>query len=174
MKVKKEVTIYDLAKELNYSPSTISRALKDHSSISEKTTQEIKEVAAKLGYRPNSLAASLRNNRSKTIGIMIARINRPFVSSLISGIEESARKSGYNVIISQSNDSYKNEIQNAKALYDSRISGLVVSLSMETKTLNHFQQFLDLGIPVVFVDRVPEELNTYKVLIDNYSAGYKA
>src|SRR5690606_7943263 len=111
---------------------------------------------------------------SKTIGIMIARINRPFVSSLISGIEESARKSGYNVIISQSNDSYKNEIQNAKALYDSRISGLVVSLSMETKTLNHFQQFLDLGIPVVFVDRVPEELNTYKVLIDNYSAGYKA
>src|SRR5690606_28120873 len=94
--------------------------------------------------------------------------------SLISGIEESARKSGYNVIISQSNDSYKNEIQNAKALYDSRISGLVVSLSMETKTLNHFQQFLDLGIPVVFVDRVTEELNTYKVLIDDCSTSYKA
>lgn len=174
MKNKKEVTIYDLAKELSYSPSTISRALKDHKSISQKTTLRVKEVAAKMGYRPNTLAASLRNNRSKTIGIMISRINRPFISSLISGIEESARKSGYNVIISQSNDIYKNEIQNAKALYDSRISGLVVSLSMETKKLNHFQQFIDLGIPIVFVDRVPEELDTYKVLIDNYSAGYKA
>lgn len=174
MKTKKEVTIYDLAKELKYSPSTISRALKDHKSISEKTTLRVKEVAAKMGYRPNSLAASLRNNRSKTIGIMISRISRPFISSLISGIEERARKSGYNVIISQSNDLYKNEIQNAKALYDSRISGLVVSLSMETKKLNHFQQFMDLGVPIVFVDRVPEELDTYKVLIDNYSAGYKA
>lgn len=174
MKIKKDVTIYDLAKELNYAPSTISRALKDHKSISQKTIIRVKEVAAQMGYRPNSLAASLRNNRSKTIGIMISRISRPFISSLISGIEESARKSGYNVIISQSNDLYKNEIQNAKALYDSRISGLVVSLSMETKKLNHFQQFIDLGIPIVFVDRVPEKLETYKVLIDNYSAGYKA
>lgn len=174
MKNKKEVTIYDLAKELNYSPSTISRALKDHKSISQKTTLRVKEVAAKMGYRPNSLAASLRNNRSKTIGVMISRISRPFVSSLISGIEESARQSGYNVIISQSNDLYKNEIQNAKALYDSRISGLVVSLSMETKITSHFQQFIDLGIPIVFVDRVPKGLDTYKVLIDNYSAAYKA
>lgn len=174
MKNKKEVTIYDLAKELNYSPSTISRALKDHKSISQKTTLRVKEVAAKMGYRPNSLAASLRNNRSKTIGVMISRISRPFVSSLISGIEESARQSGYNVIISQSSDLYKNEIQNAKALYDSRISGLVVSLSMETKKTNHFQQFIDLGIPIVFVDRVPKGLDTYKVLIDNYSAAYKA
>src|SRR5690606_7689383 len=146
MKVKKEVTIYDLAKELNYSPSTISRALKDHSSISEKTTQEIKEVAAKLGYRPNSLAARLRNNRSKTIGIMISSINVAFVSSLISGIEERVRKSGYNVIIRQPNDSYKNEIQNAKALYASRISRLVVSLSMDTKSLIHVQHLLDLVI----------------------------
>ncbi len=174
MKIKKEVTIYDLAKELNYSPSTISRALKGHSSISKKTTMEIKEVANRLGYRPNSLAASLRNNKSKTIGIMISRINRPFVSSIISGIEESARNAGYNVIISQSTDSYKNEIENAKALYDSRISGLVVSLSMETEKFNHFQQFLDSGVPVIFVDRVPEELETYKIIINNYSAGYKA
>ncbi|UOB19091.1 LacI family DNA-binding transcriptional regulator [Abyssalbus ytuae] len=174
MKIKKEVTIYDIAKELNYSPSTISRALKGHSSISKKTTKEIREYARRMGYRPNSLAASLRNNRSNTIGIMIARINRPFVSSLISGIEESARKEGFNVIISQSNDLYANEVNNAKALYDTRISGLIVSLSMETKKLTHFKQFFDLDIPVVFVDRVPKEIETYKVIIDNYSAGYKA
>lgn len=174
MKKKKEVTIYDLAKELNYSPSTISRALNNHSSISKKATKEIQKVAEKLGYRPNSIAASLRNNKSKTIGIMIARINRPFISSLISGIEEVARGAGYNVIISQSNDKYENELSNAKALYESRIGGLIVSLGMETKNTDHFKLFTDKNIPLVFVDRVPDEYNSYRVIIDNYSAGFKA
>lgn len=174
MSQKKKVTIYDLAEKINYSPSTISRALNDHKSISKKTIKAIKEAANEMGYRPNSLAASLRNNRSNTIGIMISRINRPFISSLISGIEESARQAGYNVIISQSNDKYENEVSNAKVLFDSQISGLVVSLAMETTDYSHFQQFVDLGIPIVFVDRVPENFNSYYVVIDNYSAGYKA
>ena len=174
MNKKKEVTIYDLAKELNYSPSTISRALNNHKSIGKKTTKEIQRVASKLGYRPNSLAASLRSNKSKTIGIMIARINRPFVSSLISGVEDAARKADHNVIISQSNDKYENEVKNAKALYDSRIGGLIVSLAMETTNTDHFKQFADSNIPIVFVDRVPQEFNSYRVIIDNYAAGYRA
>ncbi|MCX2680251.1 LacI family DNA-binding transcriptional regulator [Galbibacter sp. EGI 63066] len=174
MSLKKEITIYDLARELNYSPSTISRALNDHKSISKKTIKKIKETAQEMGYRPNTLAAGLRNNKSKTIGISISRINRPFMSSLISGIEEEARKSGYNVIISQSHDKYENEVNNTKALYDSRISGLIVSLSMETIKLDHFKQFMKQGIPVVFVDRAPHGLNSYKVVIDNYTAGYNA
>lgn len=174
MKKKKEVTIYDLAKELNYSPSTISRALNNHKSISKKTIKEIQKTAKKLGYRPNSIAASLRNNKSRTIGIMIARINRPFVSSLISGIEEVAREAGYNVVISQSSDNYLNEINNARALYESRIGGLIVSLGMETVNTDHFKLFTEKNIPLVFVDRVPEEFNSYKVVIDNYSAGFKA
>lgn len=174
MKKKKEVTIYDLAKELNYSPSTISRALNNHKSISKKATKEVQKAAKKLGYRPNSIAASLRNNKSKTIGIMIARINRPFISSLISGIEEVAREAGFNVIISQSNDKYENEISNAKALYESRIGGLIVSLGMETINTDHFKLFAEKNIPLVFVDRVPEQFNSYKVIIDNYSAGFKA
>lgn len=174
MKKKKEVTIYDLAKELKYSPSTISRALNNHKSISQKTTKEIQKIAKDLGYRPNSLAASLRNNKSKTIGVLISRINRPFSASLISGVENTARKAGYNVIISQSNDNYENEVANAKALYDSRVSGLIVSLGMETKDIGHFKQFLDQNIPVVFVDRVPAEFNSYRVIIDNYTAGYRA
>lgn len=174
MKAKKEITIYDIAKKLKYSPSTISRALNDHESISKKTIGAIKKAAKEMGYHPNSLAASLRNNRSKTIGIMISRINRPFISSLISGIEEYARKSGYNVIISQSNDKYENEVVNAQTQYNSRISGLIVSLSMETRKLDHLQQFMDQGIPIVFVDRVPDELDVHKVIIDNYAAGYKA
>ncbi len=171
---KKEVTIYDLAKELNFSPSTISRALNNHKSIGKKTTKEVQKTAARMGYRPNSLAASLRSNKSKTIGIMIAKINSPFMSTLISGIEDAARKANYNVLISQSNESYENEVNNAKALYDSRVGGLIVSLAMETKDTNHFQQFLDKNIPVVFVDRIPRELNSYRVIIDNYTAGYRA
>lgn len=174
MKHKKKVTIYDLAKQVNYSPSTISRALKDHKSISKKTIKIIKKAAQEMGYRPNSLAASLRNSKSNTIGIMISRINRPFISSLISGIEETARHSGYNVIISQSNDNYVNEVNNAKVLCDSQVSGLIVSLSMQTTNFDHFRQFEELGIPVVFVDRVPDQFNSYRVVIDNYQAGYNA
>lgn len=174
MKKKKEVTIYDLAKELNYSPSTISRALNNHKSISKKATRDIQKVAKKLGYRPNSIAASLRNNKSKTIGIMISRINRPFVSSLISGVEEVARKAGYNVIISQSSDNYENEVSNTRALYESRVAGLIVSLGMETTNTDHFKIFAEKNIPIVFVDRVPVEFNSYRVIIDNYSAGFRA
>lgn len=171
---KKEVTIYDLANELNFSPSTISRALNNDKSIGKKTTKKIQEAAVKMGYRPNSLAAGLRNNKTRTIGVMVARINSPFMSTLISGIEDAARKANYNVLISQSNENYQNEVQNAKALYDSRVGGLIVSLAMETRDTSHFQQFLDNNIPVVFVDRIPRELNSYRVIIDNYTAGYKA
>lgn len=174
MKPKKKVTIYDLAEKVNYSPSTISRALNNHKSIPKKTIKTIKEAAKEMGYRPSSLAASLRSNRSNTIGIMISRINRPFISSLISGIEESARQSGYNVIISQSNDKYENEVSNAKVLFDSQIGGLIVSLAMETTDFSHFQQFVDIGVPIVFVDRVPDNFSSYRVIIDNYSAGYEA
>ena len=174
MKKKKEVTIYDLAKELNYSPSTISRALNNHKSISKKATKDIQKVAKKLGYRPNSIAASLRNNKSKTIGIMISRINRPFVSSLISGVEEVARKAGFNVIISQSSDNYENEVNNTRALYESRVGGLIVSLGMETTNTDHFKLFAEKNIPIVFVDRVPDQFNSYRVIIDNYSAGFRA
>lgn len=174
MKKNREVTIYDLAKELNYSPSTISRALNDHKSISQKAKKEIEKAAKKMGYRPNSIAASLRSNKSNTLGVMVARINSPFMAALISGVEETARKAGYNVIISQSNDSYENEVNNAKALYDSRISGLIVSLGMETEDTSHFQRFKDKDIPIVFVDRVPDQFNSYRVIIDNYLAGYRA
>lgn len=85
-----------------------------------------------------------------------------------------ANKQGYNVIISQSHDSYENEVANAKALYGSRIEGLIVSLAMESTNYDHFQKFLKKNIPVVFVDRVPDDINTTKVVINNYEAGFKA
>ncbi len=131
-------------------------------------------MAEKMGYRPNTLAAGLRGNKTKTIGVLISRINRPFISSLISGIEETAQKEGYNVIITQSHDSYEDEVNLAATLYSSRVSGIICSLAMETIDTSHFQKFIDKNIPLVFVDRVPKNYDTYRVMIDNYSAGYKA
>lgn len=174
MKNPKKVTIYDLASELKVSPSTVSRALKEDVSIGKDTIKAVKKLAKERGYRPNQIAASLRKNKTKTIGIMISWINRPFISSLISGVEETARKAGYNVIISQSHDSYENEVNNAKALYNSRIGGLIVSLAMETKKFDHFHQFTENDIPVVFVDRVAEEFDYSRVIIDNYTSGFMA
>lgn len=126
-----------------------------------------------MGFRPNVLAASLRSKKT-AIGVLITRINRPFLSSLISGIEETLQKAGYNTIIIQSNDSYKNEVNMTKVLYSNRVSGVICSLAMETQNTSHFQQFINSNIPLVFVDRVPKEIDTCRVMIDNYSAGYKA
>ena len=174
MKQKKAITIYDIAHELNLSPSTVSRALKDHHSIGKETKKAVVKLANMRGYRPNSIAASLRNKKTNNIGVIITWMNRPFVSSLISGIETEANLKGYNVIITQSHDIYKNEVVNARALYDSRVTGLIVSLAMKTKQYDHLKQFIDNNIPVVFVDRVVEELNSDIVIIDNYAAGYMA
>lgn len=174
MEENKDVTIYDIAKKLNLATSTISRALKDHHSISAKTIKKVKEAVAEMGYQPNSLAASLRSNKTKTIGVLVPTIDQPFLSSLISGIETAAKKSGYNILITQSGDSYQEEINITKALYASRVSGIICSLGMETTDTSHFLPFIDAKIPVVFVDRVPFDIDTYRVVIDNYAAGYKA
>jgi LacI family transcriptional regulator len=174
MKKKSEVTIYDIAKELNVSPSTVSRALKDHHSIGKKTKKAVIKLAEQRGYQPNAIAASLRISRTNSIGVITPWINRPFISSLISGVEMTVNNSGYNVIISQSHDKYESEVNNAQALYNSRIEGLVVSLAMETRKYDHFDKFIKNNIPIVFVDRVPEEVNTTKVVIDNFAAGFKA
>ena len=132
MNKKREITIYDIARELNVSPSTVSRALKDHHSIGKKTKKAVIKLAEERGYQPNIIASSLRSNKTNTIGIITSWINRPFISSLISGVEMAANQSGYNVIISQSHDSYENEVANAKALYGSRIEKLKSSRTSNT------------------------------------------
>ena len=174
MKKGRDITIYDIASELNVSPSTVSRALKDHHSIGKKTKKAIQKFANEIGYKPNNVAASLRNNKTNTIGVIISWFNRPFISSLISGIEAAANLEGYNVIFSQSHDSEEAEIANAQTLFSSRVEGLIVSLAMETKSYDHIQAFIESGIPVVFVDRVTDELNTDLVVIDNEQASFEA
>lgn len=174
MKSDKEVTIYDIAKKLNLATSTISRGLKDHPTIGKKTVQKIKMTAAEMGYRPNNLAASLRGNKMKTIGVLLPTVTQPFLSSLISGIEVAAKKAGYTVLIMQSHDSYKEEVNLTQSLYDNRVSGVICSLAMETTDTSHFNRFLNNGTALVFVDRVPKQSNTFHVVIDNFKAGYIA
>ena len=174
MKKNTEVTIYHIAEKLGLATSTISRALKDHHSIGKKTIEKVKKTAEEMGYRPNNLAASLRSKRTKTIGVLVPTITQPFLSSLISAIEIRALKSGYHVVIMQSHDSYKDEVEMAKSMYNNRVSGVICSLGMETRNTDHFQQFIDNNIPLVFVDRVPKAFNTFRVVIDNYAAAYKA
>ena len=166
---KKQVTIYDLATELNVAPSTVSRALKDHFSIGKATIDAVKELAQKRGYRTNTMASNLRKQQTTTIGVLVPWINHPFISNLISGIEAEARAAGYEVIISQSQDSYKNEVANARALFSSRIHALLVSLAMETAEYGHLTEIIQSGTPVIFVDRVPQEIEGYRVMIDNRS-----
>ncbi len=171
---KSDITIYDVAEALNVSASTVSRALKDHQGIGKETKKKVKKMALAMGYEPNSIASNLRKKKTNTIGVLVSYINRPFISSLISGIEEVASKSNYNVIISQTHDSYEKEVENIKALYNSRVDGLIVSLAMQTRQYSHFDPFLKKGYPFVFADRVAYEMETDKIIIDNFKAAYDA
>lgn len=172
--IKKEVTIYDIAKQLNISSTTVSRGLNDHPSVNIKTKNRILETAKKMGYRPNHFASNLRKQQSNTIGVIIPKIDSLFMSSVISGIEEVANKAGYNLIISQSLESEEKEISNAQTMFSSRVDGVLVSLSNKTNNLNHFKQFKERGTPVLFFDRAMESPNFTKVVIDNEYAGYTA
>jgi len=174
MEENKHITIYDIARRLNLATSTISRALKDHPTISSKTIKLVKKTAEEMGFVPNTLAAGLRGNNTKTIGVLIPTVTQPFLSSLISGIEIAAQKAGYTVMIMQSHDSYLEEVNMAKSLYSNRVSGVICSLAMETSDTSHFHQFSNNNIPLVFVDRVPRDYSTFRVVIDNYASGYKA
>jgi DNA-binding LacI/PurR family transcriptional regulator len=170
----KEITIYDIAAKFNVSASTVSRALKDHHSIGKKTRTAIKTYAEEQGYQVNSIAANLRIKKTNTIGVIVSWINRPFISSMISGVETVANNNGLNVIISQTRDVYELEVANAAAMFQGRVEGLIVSLAMESTSYEHFNQFLKRKIPIVFVDRVPEENFADKVVIDNYQSAFTA
>lgn len=126
-----------------------------------------------MGYFPNTPASSLRSKKTNTIGVMVSRINRPFISTLISGVEEVANSKGYHVFIAQSEDMTQKEISNARAMFSARVDGLIVSLAMETHDYGHFDVFLDSGTPLVFVDRVPANMAADKVVVDNYEAAFK-
>ncbi len=171
---KKEITIHDIARELDISASTVSRALNNNPKISLKTRKKIQDFALKLGYRPNIIASNLRTQRTFTIGIVVPLINRHFFSSVISGVEAYASEAGYNVIIAQSNDQYDKETSIAHSLYSNRVDGVIISIAMESEDFTHLSLFTNKSIPLVFFDRAPKEIYTHKIIVDDYAGGYKA
>lgn len=168
------VTIKDLARELNISASTVSRALKDHPDISKETKRAVQELAQKLNYQPNAVALSLKQRRSNTIGVIIPEIVHYFFSSVISGIEDVAYEAGFNVIICQSNERYEREVANAKTLLSSRVDGVLVSISKHTTDYKHFKNLQNNEVPIVFYDRVVPDIIADQVIIDDFDAAYRA
>jgi DNA-binding LacI/PurR family transcriptional regulator len=169
-----QVTIKDIAKVLGISISTVSRALKNHPDISEVTRNQVKELARKLNYEPNALALSLRKNKTFTIGVIIPEIVHHFFSSVISGIEDVAYDRGYNVMVSQSNESYDREVINAQALLSNRVDGVLVSLAKTTLDFDHFRNFSNQSIPIVFFDRVCPEIITDRVITNDEGGAFAA
>ena len=171
---EKEITIYDLARKLNISIATVSRALKDDPVVSKKTKKKIFDLAEEVGYRSNHFARNLRNQRTDTIGVIVPRLNSYFMSTIIAGMESIANSNGFNLIISQSSESVKKEIANAKTLFNNRVDGLLVSLSYDTDDISHFDSFFKKNIPVIFFDRVEQHESSTNILIDNRQAAYDA
>ena len=171
---KKEITIYDLAERLNISATTVSRGLQDHPAINKKTKKKIFDLAAELGYRSNKFASNLRTQKTNTIGVIVPRLNSLFMSSVLSGIEKIVNNAGYNLIISQSFEQEAKEKTNTATMFNSRVDGLIVSLAADTENFDHFDTFIKKNIPVIFFDRIAESIQSTKVLIDNFKAGYTA
>jgi LacI family transcriptional regulator len=170
----KEITIYDIARELNISPATVSRGLNDHAAVNKETKKKIFNMAKEMGYRSNTFASNLRRQRTNTIGVIVPRLNSNFMSSVISGMEKVANDTGYNLIISQSLETAKKEATNAQTMFNSRVDGLLVSLAYDTDNIDHFKDFLKKGIPLIFFDRVFNHKQCTGIIIDNVKAGLDA
>ncbi|GAA4746029.1 LacI family DNA-binding transcriptional regulator [Flavisolibacter ginsenosidimutans] len=172
-KKSKAVTIKDIAKALNLAPSSVARALKGSYKISKATTQRVKAYAVAHNYRPNLMAQSLKNKQSRSVGVMLSSIPNNFYAEVVNGIESVASSSDYHVMISQSHESYQKEVKGLEHLKWKLVDGLLVSLSNETEDLRHFEETIQQGIPVVFFDRVPENIQTHKVVVDNEGGSYQ-
>lgn len=165
------ITIKDIAKALNISTSTVSRALRDSYDINPETKKIVVEYAEKMNYRPNPIALSLKENRSRSIGIIVPEIANNFFSQAINGIEDVAYERGYHVVIFQSHESLEREISNVNHLVGRRVDGLLISLSGSTSDTSYIDKY---DLPVVYFDRVPEREEVHKVVVDNFEGAYKA
>jgi LacI family transcriptional regulator len=174
MLLKKEVTIYDLAEHLGVSTATVSRALNDHPAISKKTRRKVIDLAKEMGYQQNNFARILKQKTSHTIGVIVHELNSHFITSVLSGIEKVIAEFQYNIIIGHSDERSSREASNASNLFHKRVDGLIVSLAYDTENLDHYEPFIQKGIPVVFFDRVKKEGPGIKVVINNEKAGYEA
>lgn len=175
--MKRKVTLKQIAKELDVSISTVSKSLRNSPEISEDTRQKVQAFAKLYNYKPNNIALSLKNRKTKTIGIIIPEIVHHFFATVISGIEQVANESGYNVIICLSNESFDREVINMEMLANGSTDGFIMALSKETQfkgDFHHITEIINQGMPVVMFDRVTNEILCDKVIIDDKAAAYDA
>lgn len=174
MKQKKRTTIYDIAEKLNITASSVSRALNNSNHVNEATKKLILKTAAELNYKRNTLASNLRKGHTKTIGVVVPRINQNFFSNVIAGIEDTTYQKGYNLIICQSNESHEKEIKCVNTLINQHVDCIVISVSVDSYDYKHLQNVIDQGIQLIQFDRVADELETLKVINDNEQASFEA
>ncbi len=171
---KGQVTIKDIAEELGISPSTVSKALKGHPDISSSTKQSVRDIAEKWNYKPDQIALSLKSGLSKTIGVIVPEIVHYFFSTVISGIEDLAYDSGYHVMFCQSNELYDREVKAVETLLSNRVEGILVSVSKATENFDHFRKIQNNGIPLVFFDRICDDIDSDRVIVDDETGAYEA
>ncbi|WP_294821850.1 LacI family DNA-binding transcriptional regulator [uncultured Flavobacterium sp.] len=175
--MKRQVTLKQIAKELDVSISTVSKSLRNSPEISEDTRQKVQAFAKLYNYKPNNIALSLKNKKTKTIGIIIPEIVHHFFATVISGIEQVANENGYNVIVCLSNESFDKEVINMEMLATGSTDGFIMSLSKETqqkKDFHHIQEVINQGMPVVMFDRITNDVLCDKVIINDQMAAYDA
>ncbi|QEC51253.1 LacI family transcriptional regulator [Anseongella ginsenosidimutans] len=172
--MERKTTIHDIARELNTTAATVSRALNNHPSISAATKEMVRETAARLNYRQNKLASSLRSGRTHTIGVIIPSAEISFFGSVVHGIERVARSKGYRVLLFQSNEDPSCEAEGIEALLQSKVDGIIASVAKETTRYQHYLEVKERNIPLVLFDRVDDSLQVPSVVIDDYKGAYMA
>lgn len=169
---KKKTTIKDIANVLNISAAAVSKALHNDSRISEKTKIAVRQVAQNLQYQPNHLASALRSGKSHLVGVIVPRTNSNFFSSVIQNIEEVLNKKGYNIIITQSNESYQKECDSIDTLLYTQVDGIIASMANETVDLGAYEKIKSKGVPLILFDRGENDLNVDYIGIDDYNSSH--
>lgn len=167
-------TIKDIARALNLSTSTVSRALRGSYEISAETKKQVLEYAEKINYRPNPIALSLKERRTRSIGVIVSEIANTFFSQAINGIESIAYNKGYHVIITQSHESQDRERVDVEHLAARGVDGLLISLSSESNDISYLKELHEKGMPIVFFDRITNEIETHTVTANSYLGAFHA
>lgn len=169
-----KITIADIARELKTTPATVSRALRNHPGISDKTKDSVRQAASQLNYKRNRMASSLRSGRTHLIGVLIPSAQINFFGSVVHGIESGANLNGYNVLLYQSNESREYEEKGLESFLSARVDGILVSIAKDTTDYSHFREIKERGLPIVFFDRTNDDIGIDSVVIDDYKGAFMA
>ena len=171
--MNKPATIKDIAKQLNISISTVSRAIRNAPDVNIDTRKAVMALSEELCYQPNRLALSLKQKQTHTIGVIVPNLDY-VLATMVRGIDEVALEAGYTVMVCQSNESFGREIVNTRRLLDSLVDGFIISVSSETKSFEHFKKIQEKQMPMVIFDRITPHITAPSVRIDNMDGGFQA